>query len=398
EKIKKGLIKCVSASLDPNYRVKSSNKFVGPTLLHAALVSEPFIKGMTNFVSLSDDFEGRSVIQLEDEQPNFFGLMKSLKESFENIEEKTVTKEDIAEIFAKIHTAEAEGIVKDVEGEEEKEEEADEEKTEEETVEDKTEDKTEETTEEKEEEEEKEDEKEEEAEEDVEKAKHGKPGSPCKTKDGSKGTYGADGLCKALTEKDLEELTKTKFQTCMSREMKAGKTMAEAAKICKTDTKKAIEKIYTDLEESSVEKTEDKSETPAQQTDLADAERVFEDYLKQGKVVPAQKEAFIKLIASGNELKLGDDTVGVSELIKTFMESQPSSIDFDEDGVPVDDGEEKEKENGGEEEGADLSDVPAEAKDLFGKMGLSDEDIKKSWELAKTAKEEEDEDKSSLFN
>ena len=184
----------------------------------------------------------------------------------------------------------------------------------------------------------------------------------------------------------------------MSREMKAGKTMAEAAKICKTDTKKAIEKIYTDLEESSVEKTEDKSETPAQQTDLADAERVFEDYLKQGKVVPAQKEAFIKLIASGNELKLGDDTVGVSELIKTFMESQPSSIDFDEDGVPVDDGEEKEKENGGEEEGADLSDVPAEAKDLFGKMGLSDEDIKKSWELAKTAKEEEDEDKSSLFN
>ena len=396
EKIKKGLIKCVSASLDPNYRVKSSNKFVGPTLLHAALVSEPFIKGMSNFVSLSDDFEGRSVIQLEDQEPNFFEIMKALKDSFENIEDKIVSKEEIAEVFAEIYKGSDinEEIKKDGE-EEEKEEEKTEEAAEEKTDEEAVEEKTDETTEDK--EDEKKEETEEEKVEEVEKKLH-KPGEACMA-DGKKGHYVKEGdklVCKALTEKELEELTKTKFQSCMSREMKAGKTMAEAAKICKTDTKKSIEKMYS--EATSVEKTEDKSEDTAPHVDFADAERVFEDYLKRGKVVPAQKEAFIKLIASGKELKLGDDTVGVSELIKTFMESQPSSIDFDEDGVPVDDEEKKDKENGGEEERSDLSDVPAEARELFGKMGLSNEDIKTSWDTAKITKEQEDEDKSSLFN
>ncbi|MBU0910748.1 MAG: hypothetical protein KJ717_14365, partial [Proteobacteria bacterium] len=85
EKIKNGLIKSISASLDPNYRIKKTNKFSGPTLLHTALVAEPYIKGMKNFIALSEEFSERPVIQLEDEEPNFISLLKSLKDNIDNL-------------------------------------------------------------------------------------------------------------------------------------------------------------------------------------------------------------------------------------------------------------------------------------------------------------------------
>ena len=171
--------------------------------------------------------------------------------------------------------------------------------------------------------------------------------------------------------------------------------MAEASKICKEETKKSIEKLFS--EASSGEEAEDKSDIFAQQTvGLADAEKAYEGYLTEGKIVPAQKDAFIKLMTSGKTMELGDDKVGVSELIKVFMESQKAAIDFEEEGVPVNDNEDKKKEE--KEEGADLSDIPNEAKEFFGKMGLSKpEDIKKSWLNLKEMKDEEDSEKSTLF-
>jgi len=390
EKIKKGLIKCVSASLDPNYRVKTSNKFVGPTLLHTALISEPYIKGMGNFVALSEGFEGRNIIQLEDEQPSFFSVMKALKDSLEKIENNVITSDVFAEEFAKLKTDI--GIAKQIEEEAEKivEEEKKEEKEEEkiEKIEKKEEEKEEEKT--------IDDDKE--SIENVEKKKKEiKVGDECII-DKKKGKYVKDGdelVCKTLSEEELKTLTKKSFRSCMSREMKAGKTMADASKICKEEVKKPVKKILS--EAASGEKAEVKSENIDQQKlDFADAERVYEGYLAQGKIVPAQKDAFIKLMISGKALELGDNKVGVSELINAFMESQKTSINFEEDGVPVDDDEEKKKEG---DESAELADVPEDAKSFFGKMGINKpEEVKKSWKNLQEMKKEEDDEKSSLIS
>lgn len=357
EKIKKGLIKCVSASLDPNYRIKSSNKFAGPTLLHAALVSEPFIKGMRSFVPLTDEFSGRNVIQLEDEAPSFYSIMKALKDSLENIENKIITSDVIVEEFAKIKV----DIGKQFENKETIE------KEKQEPV--------------------------------IEKAKpEPVEGETCviEDSDGIEGIYVMEEgnlICKSLSMEEIKQIAKSKYQECMSREMKSGKSMADAAKTCKVEAKKSVEKMFTS-EAISEKKPEIKSEKPAQLVDFADAEKVYEGYLKQGKIVPAQKDTFIKLITSGKAIELGDGEVGVSDLLKAFMESQKSSIDFEENGVPVDDGSKKE-----EKVESDLSDMPAEAKDFFSKMGISDtEDMKKSWLNLKEMKKEEDDSKSALFD
>lgn len=93
EKIKSGLITAISASFDPNYMMKKTKEFTGAVLLHAALVAEPYIKGMGKFVALSDEFDGREVIQLEDSE---FDVQKSLNTVFDllkNIQEHVAKKE-----------------------------------------------------------------------------------------------------------------------------------------------------------------------------------------------------------------------------------------------------------------------------------------------------------------
>jgi len=65
DKIRNGLIKGISASFTENYTQKDTGKDIGPTLFHAALVSEPYIKKMEGFVPLSDSLEGSKVISLE---------------------------------------------------------------------------------------------------------------------------------------------------------------------------------------------------------------------------------------------------------------------------------------------------------------------------------------------
>lgn len=64
QKIKKGLIKSISASIAENYIKKDTGEEVGPTLFHAALVSEPYIKGMAGFVPLSEDMAGSKVVPI----------------------------------------------------------------------------------------------------------------------------------------------------------------------------------------------------------------------------------------------------------------------------------------------------------------------------------------------
>jgi hypothetical protein len=101
EKIKKGLITAISASFDPNYLVKKTKEFAGAVLLHAALVAEPYIKGMGKFVALSDEFDGREVIQLEDKEfdvqeslNTVFKLLEDIKAHVIKKEETTETKKD----------------------------------------------------------------------------------------------------------------------------------------------------------------------------------------------------------------------------------------------------------------------------------------------------------------
>lgn len=66
EKIKKGLIKGISASLVEDYVRKDTGENVGPVLFHAALVSEPYIKGTGNFtpVPLSEFTEDRLIVPI----------------------------------------------------------------------------------------------------------------------------------------------------------------------------------------------------------------------------------------------------------------------------------------------------------------------------------------------
>jgi len=65
-KIKKGLIKGISASLAENYTKKDTGEKVGTTLFHAALVGEPYIKGMGSFatIPLSEEWKDSKIIQI----------------------------------------------------------------------------------------------------------------------------------------------------------------------------------------------------------------------------------------------------------------------------------------------------------------------------------------------
>lgn len=338
EKIKKGLISCVSASIDPNYRVKKTNEFVGTTLLHTALVAEPYIKGMNNFIPLTDeDFSARPILMLEDEEPDMYKLLKSMNDKLNTIESaiKTdtfkknmdeTTKKDIEEV--KVEDKKEEITI------EEKKEEIIEEAKEETVVEDKVE------------------------------------------------------------TLDIEAAKKAKddYKVCMADEMKKGTEMAEATKKCKGKIKEnfGVDLSDTELEIKSEEVLKVEVEIK-QEVNLADVEKKYDEYLHAGKIVPAQKEAFINLFSSLKKIELSDNTVGVTDLIDSFMKSSPKIVNFEEAGTaaipsPLD-------QKPVEEE------IPADVKEFYGeKMGMSEDKIKKSWETIKKIKAEEDANKgSSIF-
>jgi hypothetical protein len=353
EKIKKGLIKCISASFDPNYKVKKTNSFVGPTLLHAALVAEPYIKGMGSFIPLADEFTNRQVIQLEDEEPNLDNLYKSINETMDDIKKNMITEDKVTELFF-----------------------------------------------------------------DLQKKKPTPAeGDKCTTDKGEKGkmTMVDDKLvCKALSKSESDEIAKGVYKDCVAEEIKNGKTAEEAMKVCKVKVKKDFDLDVSEEESeenSSEEKTTEESveikteevksdngsdvipteQNASEEVDLADAEVSYNKFLKEGKIVPSQKEAFMKIYQTRNVLELSENKVELTKSFEQFMNGLPQIVNFNEDGTQ---GGDPQKEPSKEEK-AEI--IPDEVKDFFGKMGLSDEGANESWKFAQELKKEEEENKSTLF-
>jgi HK97 family phage prohead protease len=332
EKIKKGLIRCISASLDSNYYVTDKNKFVGPTILHAALVAEPFIKGMGNFIPLSDEQKDRNVILLEDSQPDFYSILNMIRESLESIKENSVTEKKLVELLKR----------------ENKE------------------------------------------------IKESTEGDSCETADGEKGYYEKDeeGNLVCIPKEEEEETSesmsddekeaKEKYEKCVSAEVKKGTDLGEAIQKC-TKENQISEELSGDQPD---EESEDEKEEAPEKVDLSDVEEVYERYLKEGKIVPAQKEAFTKLLASQKVVNLGDKEVDLSDLVKTFMESQPKIVNFEEEGTA-----------GGTKPETKEKTIPNEVKDFYTKMGLSEDAIEESYQYAKKLKEDDEKEKeSTIFN
>lgn len=99
EKIHDGLIKGISASFIENYIKKDNGEHVGPTLFHAALVNEPYIKGMEGFVPLSDELKDSLVIPiLNIDVPTVLSEMeKRIKELEEKLDKNNETSEETSE-------------------------------------------------------------------------------------------------------------------------------------------------------------------------------------------------------------------------------------------------------------------------------------------------------------
>lgn len=307
-KIKKGLITAISASFDPNYMIKKTKKYVGPVLLHAALVSEPYIKGMNKFIALDDEFDGRQVIALEDSKQNIELQLTAVLELLKKIQ-STVVQKNEDDINKEEDAKEEDATNEDVK------------------------------------------EKEDAKEEDVEKAKKG---DDCKTEDGEKGTMqeNKDGklVCVPIkkTKKEIEE---------------------------KSSTEDASDE--TDVDNTTDETKEDESDEAAtnEKVDLVDSEKMYDEYLKSGKIVPAQKDTFIALCESMKTIQLTDNSVDVSDALNNFMQSQPKVVNFSEDGTVEDKTEEK----------PDITkdEMPTDVKDFYmEKMNLSEEQAQEAYKVA----------------
>jgi len=377
KKIKDGLIKSISASIDPNYQDKKTGKFTGPVLLHTALVHEPYIKGMKGFVPLSDDFKNRPVFVLEDEAITPAQNFLILKELVEKIAQKLDIQadndkiKDMKKLKLTLELELPKELTTDIEksayttcvGKKLKEGMSFNDavkfcikkvkKGDEET--DKKEEKEGETKEEVKEEIKKEVKKDI-SEDTSEKSEE----DEVSEKESSK-------------EEETEEVSKEK----VSEETAEEKTSEE-------ETKEEAEK--------SKEKPEEESEESAQQekVELADAERVYDKFLKAGKLVPAQKDTIISLLTSKNVVELGDKAVDIRKALETFLENQPQIINFEEKGTSETSGETKlplKKEEV----------MPEDVKDFYvKKMNLSEENADIAWHDAKKLAETERK-KSTIF-
>jgi len=349
QKIKDNLIKCISASIDPNYRVKTSNKFVGPALLHAALVQEPYIKGMQGFVPLSDDFTGRPIYQFEDTefsvQQEILNIKQQLTKLSMNEENKDSTEE----------------IEKDVE--DEKIESTDDTEKDEEKTDEKKEDVKDETT------DVKEDKDEEVSDEEISKS-----------------------FDETLTEYAQEvvkskKVDKSAYTECVKTQMKDGKKLMDAVAVCKAKVKKQLSETESEVKKS--DEVKDVQQTDKEKVDMSDAENMYKEYLEKGKIVPAQKEAFVQLFASTKELNLSDDKVELHKVLKTFLDSQVKVVDFGENGTDAVDTDTNNSKT---------DDMPEDVKKFYSeKMGFDEETMKEAWSHAKELKAEEDSMKETIF-
>lgn len=344
KKIKKGLIKSISASIDPNYLDKKTGKFVGTVLLHAALVHEPYIKGMKGFVQLSEEFKDRPVLVLEDEAITPFQNFLILKDLIEKIAQKLELLTEIDET----KNMEKQNITLEIEIPEEL-------KT------------------------------------DIEKSAYTKCVGK-KVKEGMSFKEAAK-FCSKEVKKDISEETSEETSEEETSEKEAPEKKAEKESTEKEAPEKETSKEEDSKEEveESEEKSEEESEKSAQEekVELADAEGVFDKYLKAGKIVPAQKKAIMALLTSKGAIELGDKSVDVRTALINFLENQPKIIDFEEKGT----------ETPPEEKKVPVKDteMPSDVKEFYTKkMDLSEEAAKEAWEDAKE-KQKAERKESTIF-
>lgn len=354
EKIKKGLITAISASIDPNYQNKESGKFVGPVLLHTALVHEPYIKGMQGFVQLSEEFKDRPILILEDEVITPFQNFQIIKELVERIAQKLEMLTEIDETKNMKKTT----ITLEIEIPKE-------------------------------------------FETDVEKSAY----TTCvgkKLKEGMSfkeaAKFCAKNVKKDISEETTEETSEEETSKEETPKEEATEKETSEKEVTKEETsKKDVTKEETDKEESTKEEseTEEKSEEESEKTaqeekvELADAEGVFDKYLKAGKLVPAQKDAIISLLTSKSAIELGDKSVDVRTALINFLENQPKIIDFEEKGTETPPEETKVPKKD--------TKMPSEVKEFYTtKMELSEEDAEVAWQDAKD-KTQAERKKSTIF-
>lgn len=363
QKIKDDLIKCISASIDPNYRVKTSNKFVGATLLHAALVQEPYIKGMRGFVPLSDDFAGRPIFQFEDTELSVQQELINIKQQLiklsmekenDNSTDDTKKEDDVETKDNTDETTDNTDETKDTDA-------ADDTKNDE-TKDDKADDKKDEDTEEK---------TDEVSDEEISKS------------------FDAtlDECAQELVKSS--KINKSKYTECVKAQMKDGKKLGEAVKVCKAKVKKQLSEVES--EDKKSDKTKDVQQTDnKEKVDMSDAEDMYKTYLEKGQIVPAQKDAFIQLFASTKALNLSDGKVELHKILKTFLDAQSKTVDFDEKGTDAtDDNSETDAKN---------DEMPDDVKKFYSeKMGFDDDTAKEAWRHAKELKAQEDEMKETVF-
>ena len=271
KKIKEGLIKGISASFVEDYVKKDSGEHVGPTLFHAALVNEPYIKGMESFVPLSDDLKDSIVIPIVNMDIPL--ILSQMTEKIQKLEEKIKLNDDSSE--------------------ETSEEESSEEGTSEETE------------------------------------------SPEVSKEAEEG------------EEEKSEETETE---------------------------------ETETEEES-EETEAK-----EGVDLAEAEKIFEALLMQGKVTPAEKELLLPLLTSNTPIELADGKkVDLRKAMKKYLKSRNPVFSLEEFGTIESEGKEEK--------------IPEDVKKKMDEMGLSEDIQKETYKDFKKSKGEKgkEEEKSTPF-
>lgn len=289
KKIRDGLIKCVSVSIDENYMVKDTGEYVGPTLLHTALVAEPYIKGMGAFTELSDEFKDKKIISLSDTEPTMNDLVRLFKNS---LLEKF--KEEVAKL--------KKGTKKKKNKKEAKKE-----------------------------------------------------------------------VKKKIKKEVKDEINK--------KEIKKEKNMKKIKKVKSLEKKSKKNKIKLDDNSKAVV-------SKKKRVDLAEAEVIYQKYLRLGKVVPAQKDVLISLLTSNNKINLGDDQVGIKKMLFSLLKNQPKVVDFSEKGSLK---AAKKVKKGNKDK------MPKDVSEFYGNMGLSEKQSVAAWKFAKNSSEKADKDKSTLF-
>lgn len=160
-----------------------------------------------------------------------------------------------------------------------------------------------------------------------------------------------------MSEEDKKETTTVEKEDVNTE--KATETVAEKAEEKTEVTEKKEEpqaesttveneKKETSLSDTNQDKSTDvllaeyseKIKELEQQVNMQSAEREFDGLLRDGKILPSQKNEFISLsMISEKVIDLSDnESKSVGELLKSFFAKAPKVINFSEEGVNVEEG------------------------------------------------------------